>query len=118
MGTGEAPVSDNLDSIRREARQRRGEATLQIASKDSVTIRLGMRDTESPEYFIEVVVPLCQDGCIDLDKLGHLLGVLRVLESLEYSLECSDSVVSCEKVVKEKQIDSELGLLQEKIEEL
>ena len=108
-------MSDNLKALRREARQRGGEATLQIASSDSLTVRLGLRDSETPEYFIEIVVPLCHDGCIDLDKLGHSLGVLRVLESLEYSLDCSDSIVSCEKVVLEQAIDSELALLPEKI---
>ena len=108
-------MSDNLEALRREARQRGGEAILQIVSSDSLTIRLGLRDSE---YFIETMVPLCCDGGIDLDKMERSLGVLRVLESLKYSLECSDSVVSCEKVVSEQVIDSELEQLQFKLEEL
>ncbi len=99
--------------IRKEAKPR-----YRVASKDSVRIRLGLRVSKTPEYFIEVVVPLCHDGCIDLDKLEYSLGVLRVLESLDYSLECSDSIVSCEKVVVECGIDSEIGLLCEKIDVL
>ncbi len=105
-------VSTHLDALRREAeKQKRGEASLLITSKGSVKMRLGLREPQTPQYFLEVVVPLCQDGCIDLNKLEHSLCVLRALESMDYSLECSDSIVSCEKIITEYDIDAELELI-------
>jgi hypothetical protein len=104
----------DLDALRRESRKlERGEATHQITSQGPVRISVGLRGSQTPDFFLEVVVSLCPDGSVNLENLGSCVKYLRHLESMGYGLECSDSVVCCEKTVSESNIDSELKQLRE-----
>ncbi len=80
-------------------------------------IGAGARKREPKEmiFFLEVVVPLCQeDGDLKLEKLKTEVELLEKLNSSGYALRCEkDNSIICEKEVSESEVEKEYEALEE-----
>ena len=97
--------------IEREARSsEHNEAYQPMWEQDGIRIGVGARliDPDETTFFIEVVVPICTDSQVDLERLEGRLEILRRLEEETFSLTCQDdSSFCCELATRKNDIENE-----------
>jgi hypothetical protein len=97
--------------IEREARSsEHNEAYQPIWEQDGIRIGVGARfiNPDKTPFFLEVVVPICSDSQVNLERLEGRLEILRRLEEEAFSLTCQDgSSFCCELVTPINDIENE-----------
>lgn len=90
-----------------------GESFKVVESNDCHRLGVGYRLDEE-EFFVEILVKVCQGDTVDLEHLKEILENLRNLESLGYLIRCEDdNSLYAEKIVNPDAVPHEVELASE-----